>query len=227
MTTHVALDLVKRTVFVKLRYSLRATSLRLSILNGQARLTAPAGLPLFMAKSFLEKKKQWLEKHLVPTSVKAISYDQAVEVFGNQYTIQYDPLYRKTIKNHGLILWSGVEAQCLRDVLIAFCKKEAKPFFLNICQAYAEEIGVAFVSITIRDTQTRWGSCSSRGGLNFNWRLALAPLHVSSYIAAHEVAHLKEMNHGRDFWKIVSHLHPSFKQAKQWLKEHGASLMQK
>ena len=79
-------------------------------------------------------------------------------------------------------------------------------------------------NISIRDQTTRWGSCSSRGHLSFSWRLVLAPPHVLDYVAAHEVAHLQEMNHGPRFWELVRITMPHMDEARNWLKENGAKL---
>jgi predicted metal-dependent hydrolase len=78
--------------------------------------------------------------------------------------------------------------------------------------------------IAIRDQTSRWGSCSTTGALSFSWRLILAPSHVLEYVAAHEVAHLAEMNHGPKFWALVTKIRPDFETAKQWLQVRGPDL---
>jgi predicted metal-dependent hydrolase len=78
--------------------------------------------------------------------------------------------------------------------------------------------------MTVRDTKSRWGSCSASGCLNFSWRLILAPPFVLDYLAAHEVAHLKEMNHSQRFWRTVHKLCPRTEDAERWLKRHGTEL---
>jgi predicted metal-dependent hydrolase len=76
----------------------------------------------------------------------------------------------------------------------------------------------------LRDTTSRWGSCSSTGALNFSWRLILAPCFVLDYLAAHEVAHFVHMNHSPAFWKVTRRLFPETDRAEEWLKAHGAGL---
>jgi hypothetical protein len=78
--------------------------------------------------------------------------------------------------------------------------------------------------ITVRDTRSRWGSCSSTGNLSFSWRLIFAPEEVLEYVVAHEVAHLRYMNHSEKFWNLVSYLCPNYEAAKAWLKLHGKEL---
>jgi predicted metal-dependent hydrolase len=89
---------------------------------------------------------------------------------------------------------------------------------------HSRMLGVKARSISLRDQTSRWGSCTAGGLLSFSWRLILAPSHVLDYVAAHEVAHLVEMNHGPRFWKHVSRCMPRLEEAKRWLRSHGADL---
>lgn len=90
---------------------------------------------------------------------------------------------------------------------------------------YASLMQVDYGKITIRDQKTRWGSCSSKGNLNFNWRLILAPEAVLDYVVVHELAHRLQMNHSPAFWKIVERILPDYQMQRRWLKEHGEELM--
>ena len=91
-------------------------------------------------------------------------------------------------------------------------------------RVHARNLGVRARRITLRDQKSRWGSCSSAGQLSFSWRLVLAPPFVLDYVAAHEVAHLAEMNHGPRFWRLVAKTLPAFEEAKVWLRIHGMDL---
>lgn len=90
---------------------------------------------------------------------------------------------------------------------------------------YAEQIGVTYGRITIRNQKTRWGSCSAKGNLNFNCLLMLTPPDVLDYVVVHELCHRKEMNHSKAFWTEVEKILPDYKVKKQWLKNHGGSLI--
>jgi predicted metal-dependent hydrolase len=90
---------------------------------------------------------------------------------------------------------------------------------------HAGKLGVSPRRITLRDTTSRWGSCSSTGALNFSWRLIMAPSYVLDYLAAHEVAHLVHMNHSPAFWKILGKLSAHVERAEAWLKINGAGLL--
>ena len=89
---------------------------------------------------------------------------------------------------------------------------------------YSHFISHPYHTITIRDQKTRWGSCSSRGNLSFNWRLMLAPPAVLDYVVVHELCHLEHMNHSKDFWQCVESILPDYKERRKWLKEHGQEL---
>lgn len=89
---------------------------------------------------------------------------------------------------------------------------------------HARQIGVRPKRIAVRDQASRWGSCSTTGVLSFSWRLILAPAHILDYVAAHEVAHLEEMNHGARFWTLVRRMMPGMDEAKRWLQIYGMDL---
>jgi len=90
--------------------------------------------------------------------------------------------------------------------------------------AHAGELGVRVKRVSIRDQSSRWGSCTSAGSVSFSWRLILAPPFVLDYLAAHEVAHLVEMNHSARFWRVVARICPSVERAKTWLDTYGNDL---
>ncbi len=98
------------------------------------------------------------------------------------------------------------------------------PICGNASMSTPEYLNLAPKRIVVRDQSTRWGSCSSAGALSFSWRLILAPSFVLDYLAAHEVAHLAEMNHGPRFWKLVERAMPRHQEARAWLRQHGANL---
>jgi len=90
---------------------------------------------------------------------------------------------------------------------------------------HADKLGRLPGKLTLRDPRSRWGSCSSKGDLMFSWRLIMAPPEVLDYVAAHEVAHLAEMNHSARFWAVCEQLYPGYKTERDWLRKHGAELL--
>ncbi len=105
-----------------------------------------------------------------------------------------------------------------------FLKREARRDLQKSAQDHAQALGVRVRRISIRDQSSRWGSCTSAGSLSFSWRLILAPPFVLDYLAAHEVAHLVEMNHSARFWRVVGRICPSMERAKKWLDTSGNDL---
>jgi predicted metal-dependent hydrolase len=111
-------------------------------------------------------------------------------------------------------------ARRLRDYL----KREAKRDLEAASRRYAGELGVTVRRVTVRDQVSRWGSCTAAGVLSYSWRLILAPPYVLDYLAAHEVAHLVEMNHSRRFWRVLAAICPDWQRAKGWLTANGNAL---
>jgi len=102
---------------------------------------------------------------------------------------------------------------------------EARERIALIAQSEARALDVTYSRITLRDQRSRWGSCSSKGGLSFNWRLVLAPHDVLDYVVVHEVCHLRELHHGPAFWRLVERRRPHYRDSKRWLDEHGWEIL--
>lgn len=100
-------------------------------------------------------------------------------------------------------------------------RKMAKAILQRECERFSRIMGVQYNSVTIRDQKSRWGSCSSKGNLNFSWRLILMHPLVTRYVVVHELAHLKHMNHSQEFWAEVEKAMPKYKVRKEWLKANG------
>ena len=104
-------------------------------------------------------------------------------------------------------------------------RERAKPVLAQRTAYFARQVGVTYGRITVRDQQTRWGSCSQTGNLNFNFRLILAPLEVLDYVVVHELCHRRQMNHSAQFWQEVAQVLPDYRKRKAWLTENGWRLM--
>jgi len=113
----------------------------------------------------------------------------------------------------------------LRAVSETEARRATRELVAMIAEEEAEALGVAFARIQVRDQRTRWGSCSTRGTLSFNWRLVLAPLEVLDYVVVHELCHLREPNHSRRFWSLVESRRPGWRAQRSWLREHGPELL--
>ena len=122
-----------------------------------------------------------------------------------------------------IIRVTGQSEHITRRVL-DFLKREAKKVLEARAFYYADQLGTAPKHITVRDTASRWGSCSTQRSLSFSWRLILAPAFVLDYVVAHEVAHMREMNHGPRFWRLVEDLVGDVERPQVWLREKGSAL---
>jgi predicted metal-dependent hydrolase len=107
----------------------------------------------------------------------------------------------------------------------AGARRTARALVTEVAEDEARALGVRYERIAIRGQRTRWGSCSSRGTLSFNWRLALAPRSVLDYVVVHELCHLREPNHSPRFWALVAERRPGWRADRDWLREHGAELL--
>ena len=112
-----------------------------------------------------------------------------------------------------------------RRALEARYKEAARSYIPKRVAYYHAMTGGTYNRISIRDQKTRWGSCSTKGTLSFNWRLMLAPPAVLDYVVVHELCHLTHMNHSKDFWCAVEAVCPDYRNARKWLKEHGSELV--
>ena len=104
-------------------------------------------------------------------------------------------------------------------------RRKAAEYIPQRCAYYAEILGVSYGRISIREQKTRWGSCSAKKNLNFNWKLMLAPPDVLDYVVVHELCHLVHMDHSQAFWALVGSVLPDYRVRRRWLKEHGDELM--
>lgn len=121
------------------------------------------------------------------------------------------------------------KARCERIIMTekerAFYIKRARDILRQRVDYYAPRMGVTYGRLTVREQRTRFGSCSSKGNLSFNWKLILMPEEVLDYVVVHELAHRKMMNHSKQFYAIVQGVLPDYKSRQQWLKENGAGIL--
>ncbi|HEY4201246.1 MAG TPA: SprT family zinc-dependent metalloprotease [Devosiaceae bacterium] len=220
-----------RAVVVTVRVSARARSYRLSVPhNGGPVLTVPKHGRWTEAEAFLRRHNGWLEARLKRTVPPVRFADgETVPLRGIDHAIAATGRIRGQVEvvsdgeSPVLLLPGAPEHQARR--LTDWLKGEAQKDLEARVRLHAGQLGVGFKSISMRSQSTRWGSCSSSGRLNFNWRLILAPPFVLDYVAAHEVAHLIEMNHSAAFWAVVKRTLPDMERGRAWLKAHGRELM--
>lgn len=125
------------------------------------------------------------------------------------------------LKPDGLLISGASDGRGLGPLVEQWYRSEALQFVRGRVDSLTNRLGVSYRRIIIRGQRTRWGSCSQRGTLSFNWRLMMAPEPVIDYVIIHEVAHLREMNHTERFWRLVAAECPRWREHRRWLREHG------
>ena len=137
-------------------------------------------------------------------------------------------VYRKQSQSKEQILCmvSGMEGgEFYRAAAIRWLREYARAEFEKKVRFYADKMQVSVNRIAVKEQKTRWGSCSAKGTLSFNWRLMLAPPAILDYVVVHELCHLTHMNHSAAFWQAVEAVYPDYRSARRWLKEHGQELI--
>jgi len=201
----------------------RRISLRVSRLDGRVSLTIPAGGSKAEAIAFLREKEVWLRHQLVIQPERtALGLGAELMFEGVPVTITSGQGRAARIIGDHLAV-PGDEAGYPAKIA-AFLKARARPRLHAATEIYAARLGKPVKRITLRDTRSRWGSCSSAGNLNYSWRLIMAPPDVLDYVAAHEVAHLQEMNHSQAFWDVVERLYGDCASQRKWLRKNGGLL---
>ncbi len=188
-------------------------------------LTIPRYCSQKKAIEFVENHRLWIKESLARLPEhKPFENGETISLFGKDVTITHAPERRLGAKiEDGRLLVSGdIEFLHRRDK--DFIKKKAQSEFLRRSNKYAKKLGETINGVTIKDTKSRWGSCSSLNNLNYNWRIALAPDFVINYLMAHEVAHLRHPDHSQRFWHCVAGLCPDYTEGESWLKRHGKDL---
>ncbi|HVI51168.1 MAG TPA: SprT family zinc-dependent metalloprotease [Candidatus Sulfotelmatobacter sp.] len=221
-----------RDVPVRLRRSrqARSMSIRLDPQDGVVLLVLPDFVSIAQGMVFVCSKADWLRQRMeaLPPS-RPFHPGGSIPYLGSEHRLVHRPDARRGVwREDGAIFVSGGEAyfqRRLTDWLKAGALAEITRRAQPMAQCLQSELGGrALGRVTLRDTRSRWGSCSSRGDLSFSWRLILTPPDVLNYVVAHEAAHLVEMNHSPAFWRIVEKLAPGARLFRVWLKRHGAEL---
>jgi hypothetical protein len=214
---------------VTIRISARARRLllRVDAASRTVELVLPRGIGAEQGLRFVASHRGWIAERLGALPQRVPFADGAiVPVLGTPHRIR-----RETDRSaptvtiaDGEIRVRGEEAHVarrVRDCLVRLAKEE----LARRAQSHAARIGKTVARVSVRDTKSRWGSCSGSGNLSFSWRLVFAPEAVIDYVVAHEVAHLAEMNHGPRFWRVVASLTPEHTTARAWLKRHRSRLL--
>ncbi len=203
----------------------RRLVLRLSRDRAGVIVTMPPRVGRKEALDFAMRSSGWIAERLAAApAAPPVAAGSTIMLRGEERRIVHSGNRRgAVILQDDVILVAG-DAAHLERRLVDWLKVEARRDLVQASEAYAAAMGVKFHRVTVRDQKSRWGSCSSDGTLSYSWRLVLAPPFVLDYVAAHEVAHLKHMNHGRQYWRLVLTHCSHAQRAKIWLRQNGALL---
>lgn len=212
-------------VEVVLRRSSRATrfSLRVSRSDGRVSMSLPLWAPEDEALAFLHDRADWVRGHLeTAPAPRMAQIGESVPICGVHRPIVVGTGRSARFADGAVHVPDGPRVGPRVKALLTALARER---LMDAVTRHAAAIGRTPGRLTLRDPRSRWGSCSAKGDLMFSFRLIMTPPEVLDYVAAHEVAHLVEMNHGPGFWSLCRQLCPATETHRHWLKRHGAELL--
>lgn len=227
---------------IKLIQTKRSRYMRLSVSPaGEIRLTTPLHIGQQHINNFLVAQSKWLEQvlqKLTPLPKLQLTSGSSFYLLGENFSLQLYYKHAQTKayidpKSTKLYLFSAATNEHSltakeRETIRQACRQAVSTYLHQpitiLAKTYSQQLQTKFSNIAIREQSSRWGSCSNRGNLNFNWKIGLAPLPVFKYVVAHEVAHLVEHNHSKAFWQLVGQLEPTYREAKYWLQHNSQQL---
>ncbi|HTH73921.1 MAG TPA: SprT family zinc-dependent metalloprotease [Trinickia sp.] len=225
-----------------LEYGLKRSSRRtigFSIDGSGLMITAPRWVTLTDIETAIAGKERWIFAKLAEWQTRVeqralprIEWRDGAEIpyLGKPVRIALASAHASLVFDAqagalALALPTHADAQQIKDRVQGWLQTEAKRLFGERLAYYADKLGVAYKGYALSSAATRWGSCSSDGRIRLNWRLIHFPLSIIDYVVAHELAHLREMNHSPRFWQTVESIFPEFKEARHTLKHHPPELL--
>jgi hypothetical protein len=231
------IELGGRPVPYLLKVSARAQRVRLVIRpEGGLEVVIPRGVGRADYEAVLRDKARWIfatlervaREQVAPTP---LATGQRLALAGHALTLalrvdasqsrQHVALRADTLA----LTLTRDDPQLARKVLELWYRRQAPAIFAERLARANQAYGYRYGRVSVKSQKSRWGSCSRLGNLNFNWRLLLAPLAVLDYVVVHELCHLKEMNHGAGFWRLVARACPEYAAHRRWLRQHGRELV--
>lgn len=212
-------------VEITLRRSARARrfSLRVSRLDGRVTLSLPLRAREAEAMAFAREQEGWIRQTLADMPARSgVTIGTVLPVEGRMLTVASQA--GRGVRIAGDALFVGGDPATAGARAGAFLKALARERLVAASDRYAALIGRQVTQVSLRDTRSRWGSCAHDGKLMYSWRLVMAPPSVLDYVAAHEVAHMEQMNHSPAYWAVVERLYPGWQAQRKWLHSHGQAL---
>lgn len=203
----------------------RRIQIRVAPVGGKVELVLPPGATREEGLAFIETKRGWIAERTRTALPRVPFADGTVFPFlGGELTIRLAASPRPGTRREGSTLRVAGRPEDLPNAVEGWLRRAARAEIEPRAKEKSARLGKPHGRIAIRDTTSRWGSCSARGNLGFSWRLVLAPPEVLDYVVAHEVAHLAEHNHGKRFWAHVARLCEDPEASRRWLRRNGAGL---
>lgn len=216
----------------------RSRSIKIKIEpSGEVVVVTPKRVHPHSVESFVQQQAAWIEQHLAKINQKKASSetDSTIALFGKVYQKQVvaNPTISRGVSVGSKQLIINIPSPELKTTdlktkvqtyITRFLKNTAEQYIVPRTHQLGKHMGISFGTITLRQQKSRWGSCSSQGNLNFNWRLIHAPTEVIDYVIIHELAHRHHMDHSTAFWNLVSQYDPAYQQHRGWLKRQGMSV---
>jgi len=220
------------TLIVRVRESARGKTAR--IIVGPRRpleVIVPRGTADAQVDAFLEEKRSWVERKVATAREIAarpprlrLDRPGLVWVAGQEVPVERSNGHRSIARlTDGRLLVAG-SGEGAAGAIERWYRREGRRRIKEIVNREAARLGLEYKSIAVRDTRTRWGSCSRNGNLSFSWRLLVAPPEVLEYVVVHELCHLRESSHQKPFWRALEAARPGWQQQARWLREHGQEL---
>jgi len=213
-----------------IKYSQRKT-LGLYVFSHGVEVRAPSGTPRSVINEFVNKRQEWILKHTESLQLKnneryQLIHGAKIPLLGKPKELIIKPAHSNRAKEtHCTIILEvtkndqSVVEQVFRKLLLS----KAQQHLPELTKQLASDIGLDhhLTGVVFRRTKTKWGHCTSKGRIQYNWLIMMAPENIIYSLVAHEVAHLAHMNHSKEFWALVAKLDPNYKTHKKWLTEHG------
>jgi len=231
-----------KTISYEMRPHMRAKRIKITITQDKVRVSFPQGIDTKKVKEFVESKKEWIVSTLESykaqqAGIKAKNYLAGEEYFflGKSYVLRtqiYEGVNAAVeLKPDEIWIYLSKEVPekdrplWVKGVLTAWYKDKAGVVFREKLDYYSRMMGLKYNQLRVKNQSTRWGSCSGKGNINLNWRVIMAPDQVINYLIVHELAHLRYMNHSKDYWNLVAQFMPEYEKWRKWLKENGKFLI--
>ncbi|MGI6225395.1 MAG: M48 family metallopeptidase [Peptococcales bacterium] len=235
------LKIGKTIINYEMKPDKRAKRIKIRIVKGQVKVSFPPGTDKKRVKEFVESQKEWIIKTLGNYQNQKEQRPLKIYQEGEEYLFRGKKYQLRIKSSEGIkatvkLLEDSIlillpkdaddsnRSSQIKEILVSWYRDEAKRVYKSKLEHYALLMDCKYNQLRVKNQSTRWGSCSTKGNINLNWRIIMAPDEVINYLIVHELAHLKHMNHSQDFWNFVAIFMPDFAIWRKWLKDNGKFL---